>query len=369
MSFYVDKSAEYLEKGIEQQRGGNLRDARFNFLKAAEFLYKAAQESVPSLRDERIKRAEHLIKRGEELGKQLNRKQGAGIGESSAESTDGSEWMISERPPIRLSDVAGLENVKEQIRLKMIYPFSHSQQAEHFGIKKGGGLLLYGPPGTGKTMIAKAIAGEIDAAFYTVKPSEIMSKWVGEAEQNIARLFSTARQQVRAIIFIDEVESLIPKRSHTDSSVMARVVPQILAEMEGVGKESEKGVLLFVAATNEPWSLDEAVRRPGRFDEKIYVPLPDIDARRKILSLHLAGKPLAQEVSLDELTDTLDGYSGADIRRICEKASDIPFIESVMTGNERDIEMRDLLTVIQEVKPSVTPKMSQKFEKFITEGD
>ncbi|MFC1978733.1 ATP-binding protein [Chloroflexota bacterium] len=368
MNFYVDKSAEYLEKGIEQQRGGNRKDARFNFLKAAEFLYKAAQESVPSLRDERIKRAEQLIKRGEELGKLLNKKQGTAIGELSADSADGSEWLMSERPSIRLSGVAGLENVKEQIRLKMIYPFTHSEQAEKFGIKKGGGLLLYGPPGTGKTMIAKAIAGEIDAYFYTVKPSEIMSKWVGEAEQNIGRLFSAARQQTRAIIFIDEVESLIPKRSHTDSSVMARVVPQILAEMEGVGKESEKGVLLFVAATNEPWSLDEAVRRPGRFDELIYVPLPDYDARRKILSLNLAGKPLSEEVLLDELAETLDGYSGADIKRICEKASDIPFIEAVMTGNERNIEMRDLLTVMQQVRPSVTTRMSQKFEKFIAEG-
>jgi len=268
-----------------------------------------------------------------------------------------------------LSDVAGLEEVKEQIRIRMIYPFTHPGQARRFGIKKGGGILLYGPPGTGKTMLARAVAGEINAAFFTVKPSEIMSKWVGEAEQNIARLFSEARKHQRSVIFIDEVESLIPKRRDSHSTVMQRVVPQILSEMEGFasGKAGEKA-LLFMGATNEPWSLDEAVLRPGRFDEKVYVPLPDFDARLEILYFHLKDKPLSPDISLEEVAQMLEGYSGADIRRIGEKACDIPFVESVKTGEERDVERRDLLSVMQQVKPSVSAKALERFERFAFGG-
>ena len=372
MKYYVDKSAEHIEKGIVKQKAGDLRSARQNFLRAAELLYQAAEKSTPALRERRIQRAEELISRSKELSSMMGGREGQYGGNKSEKTTDGndgSDFMISERPNLKLDDVAGLDDVKEQIKIKMIYPFSHPEKAKHFGIKKGGGLLLYGPPGTGKTMIAKAIAGEIDAAFFTVKPSEIMSKWVGEAEQNVSRLFATARAKERAIIFIDEVESLVPKRSGTNSTVMARVVPQILAEMEGVGSDSEQGVLLFIAATNEPWAIDEAVRRPGRFDEKIYVTVPDIAARRKILSLNLEGKPLASDISLDYMAELLEGYSGADIRRICEKACDIPFLEAVTSEIDRDIEMQDLLEVAKLVKPSITPKMAEKFERFMSEGE
>jgi transitional endoplasmic reticulum ATPase len=251
----------------------------------------------------------------------------------------------------------------------MIYPFTHPELAKRFGIKKGGGILLYGPPGTGKTMLAKAVAGEIDAAFFTVKPSEIMSKWVGEAEQNIAKLFTEARNHQRAIIFIDEVESLIPKRSGSFSTVMQRVVPQILSEMEGFSSGQDTGrALLFMGATNEPWSMDEAVLRPGRFDEKVYVPLPDFNARLEILHYHLKDKPLSADIFLEEIAKILEGYSGADIRRISEKACDIPFVESVKTGAERDIEKRDILSAMQQVKPSVSPQNLDRFEKFASTG-
>lgn len=372
MRFLVDKGAEYLEKGLERQRAGDLKGARFNLLKASEFLYKAAARSEPPLREARTKQAEEILRRAEVLGRML--KTGEGVAVHADETTSApqlaSEWMVAEKPDVRLDDVAGLGDVKEQIRIKMVYPFTHPQQAERFKIKRGGGILLYGPPGTGKTMLAKAVAAEIDAAFFTVRPSEIMSKWVGEAEQNIAKLFSAARGHDRAVIFIDEVESLIPKRSHSGSTVMQRVVPQILAEMEGFGKEKSdpRKALLFIGATNEPWSLDYAVLRPGRFDERIYIPLPDLKARVEILALHLKGKPLAQDVALDELAKILEGYSGADIRRICEKASDIPFVESVKTGEDRNIEFRDLLTAIHEVKPSVSPQAVGRFERFAAQG-
>ena len=151
---------------------------------------------------------------------------------------------------------------------------------------------------------------------------------------------------------------------------MQHVVPQILPEMEGFssGKDTTKA-MLFMGATNEPWSLDEAVLRPGRFDEKVYVPLPDFDARLAILYYHLKDKPLSPDISLEEITRMLEGYSGADIRRICEKACNIPFVESVKTGAERDIEKRDILSVMQQVKPSVSHNTIVKFEKYTFSGE
>ena len=372
MKFLVSKSAEYLEKGLQQQRAGDLKGARNSFLEASKLLFRAAERSDTPLREARIKQAEELMRRAEDLGRSLASGRGAitPVAETSSSSQFDSEWAIAEKPDVSLDDVAGLEDVKEQIRIKMVYPFTHPEQAERFRIKKGGGILLYGPPGTGKTMLSKAVASEIEAAFFPVKPSEIMSKWVGEAEQRIASLFTNARKYDRAAIFIDEVESLVPKRSHSGSTVMQRVVPQILAEMEGFAthKGDEHKALLFIGATNEPWSLDSAVMRPGRFDEKIYIPLPNGEARRKILELHLEGKPLAHDIYLDELVARLEGYSGADIRRICEKASDTPFVESVLTGEERDIEMRDILGAINDVKPSVTPQSLEKFKKFASQS-
>jgi len=365
VKFLLEKSAEHLEKGLKLEQEGNIKEAKYNLLKAAEFLYKAAEKSELSLKQKRIERADSILERVQSLDYMLARKSSQGAAPQAVSAEAASEWMVFEKPNLVLSDVAGLEEVKEQIRIRMIYPFTHPELAKRFGIKKGGGILLYGPPGTGKTMLAKAVAGEIDAAFFTVKPSEIMSKWVGEAEQNVDRLFSEARKHERAVIFIDEVESLIPKRSSSHSTVMQRVVPQILSEMEGFSSDKESGkALLFMGATNEPWALDDAVLRPGRFDEKVYVPLPDFDARLDILYFHLKDKPLSADISFDEITQMLEGYSGADIRRISEKACDIPFVESVKTGKERDIEKRDILNAMQQVKPSVSQQAIKKFEKF-----
>ena len=369
MRFLLEKSAEHLEEGLKLERDGDLKGAKYNLLKAAEFLYKGAEESEPSLKTKRIERADSILRRVEVLTQRLPEKTTPG----SVPQTEGvgaaSQWIVFEKPSLKLDDVAGLEGVKEQIRLRMIYPFTHPELASRFGIKKGGGILLYGPPGTGKTMLARAVAGEIDAVFFTVRPSEIMSKWVGEAEQNVARLFAEARTHNRAIIFIDEVESLIPKRSDSFSTVMQRVVPQILSEIEGFASSKDGGkALLIMGATNEPWALDEAVLRPGRFDEKVYVHLPDFAARLAILGHHLKGKPLSHDVCLEEIARMLEGYSGADIRRICEKACDIPFIESVKTGEERNVEERDIFSSVQSVKPSVSDQAIARFEELALAG-
>src|SRR6195952_3724083 len=177
----------------------------------------------------------------------------------------------------------------------MIYPFEHPELAERFNIKPGGGILLYGPPGTGKTMLAKATAGEIDATFFRISPADVLSKWVGEAEQNIKKLFEAAAQEPRSIIFIDEIEALVPARCDDGSSVMQRVVPQILQEVEGFDKKVGRPILLM-GATNVPWQLDPAMLRPGRFDEKVYIPLPDEPARRHMLGMYMSHRPLDSDV-------------------------------------------------------------------------
>jgi transitional endoplasmic reticulum ATPase len=190
-----------------------------------------------------------------------------------------------------------------------------------------------------------------------------MSKWVGEAEQNVKKLFDAAVAEPRAVIFIDEIEALVPARQDAGSNVMQRVVPQILQGMEGFSKQ-QGSPILFMGATNVPWQLDTAVLRPGRFDEKVYVPLPDFPARKKLLDIYLAYRPLADDVDLHDLAQRLEGYSGADIKYICDRAAVIPFLESVARGEQGRINRQVLEQVIAATPPSVTPQMLRRFEKW-----
>ena len=213
-------------------------------------------------------------------------------------------------------------------------------------------------------MLAKATAGEIEATFFTISPADILSKWVGEAEQNIKKLFDAARGEKRSVIFIDEIEALVPARRDEGSSVMQRVVPQILQGMEGFDNKKEVRAVLFMGATNVPWQLDPAVLRPGRFDEKVYIPLPDLAARRKMMDIYLGKRPVADEVDLDGLARRLDGYSGADIKYICDRAAVVPFLKSVASGDEGEITQAILDDVIADTPPSVRADAVKRFEEW-----
>jgi len=231
-----------------------------------------------------------------------------------------------------------------------------------------GSAILYGPPGTGKTMIAKAVAGELDATFFAIAPAEILNKWVGESEKNIRKLFETARNCPKAVVFIDEVESLIPKRRDAEAgSVMARVVPQILSELDGFEAREGQNVM-FMGATNEPWNIDYAMLRPGRLDEKVYVGLPDREARKRILELNLKEIPLCEDVEQDKLAVRLEGYSGADIAYLCRKVAEQTFLESVELANERPIAAADFERVLKTLRPSVTAADLERFRKFKAGG-
>lgn len=370
LEFHLTHYERYRKEGIAAHKGGDAERARFSFLKAAEHLFQVAQASEGRLKTERARRAEELLELASRVeagsgGKSNSGKPNSGSavheGEGEADA-DGDRFIVPEQSGTTFDSIAGLEHVKDEIRLKIIYPYTHRELAEQYGIQGGGGILFYGPPGTGKTMLARAVAGEVQCPFYSVKPSEILSKWVGEAEKNLASLFASAREQERAVIFIDEIEALAPSRSENQSSVMARLVPQILAELEGFSGRSQG--LLFLGATNEPWSLDPAILRPGRFDERIYVGLPDHPAVLELLAIYLEGKPLADDVDLERLAQLLEGYSGADIRNLCRKAADVAFKKAIETREDVPIDQLTLLAVIREVEPSVSTRDLRRFEEY-----
>lgn len=364
MRFHVENFERHKDAGVAAHRAGKPSEARYHFLKAAEALYHAAAESEGVLRETRIANAKKLTQIAQRIKDTpaKSRAQARAI----AENGEGAKFSpISEKPSVRFGDIAGLEDAKQEIKLKMVYPFLYPEQAARFLVQRGGGILLFGPPGTGKTLLAKAVAGEIEAAFFTVRPSEIMANLVGDSEKNVQAIFDSARAHERAVIFLDEVEALVPARREDGSGVMKRVVPQILMELEGF--DERRNILLFIGATNEPWALDQAMLRPGRLDEKIYIPLPDVTARLQILQMNLEKRPLADDVDLPAIAARLDGYSGADIRNICSKAANIPFLESIEAGTMRDISAADFEKVISSTPPSVSKKSVAKYAKYAQE--
>jgi len=383
------KAQDLLERGLELARAGQTARAKQTLLEAAELLTRAAGEASGPARERRLAQADRAYTLAREMRAPDTAPSSAGVPSPKApakpatplppppskreaaktdDEADAESWLVTERPNVRFGDVAGLDEVKEQIRMKLLYPFDHPEEAAHYGVRTGGGILLYGPPGTGKTLIGRAVAGEIDAAFYVVKPGDIIKKWVGEAEKNVQKLFAAARAQPRAVIFIDEIEALAPQRGEHGSTVMNRVVTQLLQELQGFEQNSQNA-LLMLGATNAPWEIDPAMLRPGRFDEKIYVPLPDQAARRSLVMLSLKGRPLAADVNPDLLAEHMDGYSGADIASICRKACERAFKDAAHTGIMRDVALDDFAAALSQVRPSVTAAQLKKFEHYRDTGE
>ncbi len=355
------------DKGVAALKQGDYVTARPYLIQAAECMIELSEEAKdPKTKAEQEEYARELI----QLAKDCDRRAQTAGGrtrdrarENGDNETNAQDWIIREKPDTSFADIAGLEDVKSEIHLKMIYPFRHPELAQRYGIGVGGGVLLYGPPGTGKTMFAKAIACEIDATMFVISPAQLMSKWVGEAEQNVRKLFDAAKAEEKAVIFMDEVEALVPKRRGQQSTVMQRVVPQILQELEGFDRKSGRA-LLFLGATNEPWSLDPAMMRPGRLDAKIYVPLPDAAARFRLFEIYLGKRPLGDDVDFARLVELSDGFSGADIKALAERSATRPFLESINGGEPRNISMADVLAVVEAFPPSVSPRDVRKYEQW-----
>ncbi|MDY6771153.1 MAG: CDC48 family AAA ATPase [Candidatus Nanohaloarchaea archaeon] len=221
-------------------------------------------------------------------------------------------------PEVTYEDIGGLEDEIQKVREMIELPLKHPEVFQQLGIDAPSGVLLHGPPGTGKTLIAKAVANESDAYFTDIKGPEIMSKFYGESEKKLREVFDEARDNAPAIIFIDELDSLAPKRGDGQGEVERRVVSQLLSLMDGL--EARENVIV-IAATNRPNDIDEALRRPGRFDREIEIGVPSRDGRKEILQIHTRNMPLEDEVDLDEIADSTHGYVGADIEAVCKEAA------------------------------------------------
>jgi AAA+ superfamily predicted ATPase len=254
-----------------------------------------------------------------------------------------------ERPDVGFAEVGGMEGVKEEIRMKIIHPLEHPELYKAYGKKIGGGILMYGPPGCGKTHLARATAGEIHAAFLAVGIHDVLDMWIGQSEHKLHELFEQARRSRPCVLFFDEVDALAASRGDLRASGGRQLVNQFLAELDGMGANNE-GVLVL-AATNAPWHLDNAFRRPGRFDRIVFVPPPDGPARASILRLLCRGKPV-RDLDFDHLAKKTDGFSGADLKAIVDVAVEGKLREAIKSGGPSPLATRDLADAAKKVKPS-----------------
>jgi AAA+ superfamily predicted ATPase len=254
-----------------------------------------------------------------------------------------------ERPVVRFKDVGGMDAVKEEIRIKIIHPLAHPDLYKAYGKAIGGGILMYGPPGCGKTHLARATAGEINAGFIAVGINDVLDMWIGNSEKNLHEMFEQARRNRPCVLFFDEVDALAASRTDMRTSGGRQMINQFLSELDGV-QSSNDGVLIL-AATNAPWHLDPAFRRPGRFDRILFVPPPDPKARAEILRVMLKGKPVA-DVDYDHVAKKADAFSGADMKALVDQTIEAKLRDAMKDGVPKPIATKDLVAAIANVKPT-----------------
>ena len=304
-----------------------------------------------------------------ELSKKLEARKGKGraSGKSGQETASplGDEWLVAEKPDVTFEDIAGMEEAKKVIDEMVIYPMKSPEKARALGLNPGGGVLLFGPPGTGKTMLGKAIAGALDAPFYYASGADLRSKWYGESEQRLSQLLNAAKSQPVAVVFLDEIESLLPKRTEESHAADNRVVTQFLADLGGF--KDSKNLLLVLGATNKPWSIDEAVFRTGRFDEKVYIAPPDLPAREKILELNLKGAKVADGLDLHIIATKMENASGSDMAAVVSAAKRSALGRAIREEAEPVITAEDFAEARRRIPLSITEEILKPYRKFMEE--
>jgi transitional endoplasmic reticulum ATPase len=268
--------------------------------------------------------------------------------------------VMVQAPQVRWEDVGGLDQAQERLKEGVELPLKDPDAFRRLGIRPAKGFLLYGPPGTGKTLLAKAVAREAEANFIATKSSDLLSKWYGESEQQIARLFARARQVAPTVIFIDELDSLVPARGGGlgEPQVTERVVNTILSEMDGL---EELQYVVVIGATNRPTLIDPALLRPGRFDELIYVGTPDTAGRRRILAIHTRHMPLADDVDLESIAKRTEHFTGADLEDLVRRAGLTALRRELDPGK---VTMADFEVALGETRASVTPEMLEEYDRI-----
>lgn len=372
MSYLYEKKTEHEAQCEDAIRHQQFADAVFHAGKAAEFAYALAKRSEGRIAERYIVDAEGWLDLAEKLRDRASRKssaksKGSGrkrepssqTGEQDAVADD--QWLVTEKPDVTFDRISGMEEAKQAIRELIVYPLKAPDKARLLRLPLGGGVLMYGPPGNGKTTLARAAANELDAAFFYATGAEIRSKWHGESEQRLRALIQAARSHPVAILFLDDVDGLLPRRSGK-SAVDNRMVVQFLNEVGGF--EDSENILLILGATNCPWELDEAVFRTGRFDQKLYIGPPDRAARLGILRTRLEGIPLEPAVNLEAWADKLHTFTGSDIVGIVNAAKRACHAHSVVEDSDPVLTEAHLAGALKSIPSSVTDKLLRKYEQF-----
>jgi len=368
-----EEAKEEARKALALDRAGRAKEAIVHYLEAASLLMKLARRMDDALfRRQLIEKADKYIMRAEQLKKRAvpGALRPEAISELVKELPPELQGaVLVEKPDIGWEDIGGLREAKEALKEAVEWPMLKPELFK--GPRRPWkGVLLFGPPGCGKTLLAKAVASRCKATFFNVSAAAVMSKWLGESEKNVKALFDAARKAAPSIIFIDEVDSLLTIRGLDEVGGERRVKTQFLVELDGL-RELEEFVVV-IGATNRPWDLDPAVVR--RFERRIYVPLPDREAREEIFKIHLRGVELAPDVDLAELSELTVGYTGADIALICREAAMEPLRELMRADvapeevrSVRPVKKEDFLKALRKVKPVVKPNEVVRYREWAEE--
>ncbi|HEX5064045.1 MAG TPA: ATP-binding protein [Kofleriaceae bacterium] len=331
---------------------------------AALAAYEAAVRTNPTLEDRDLRLSLGTVEK-------LHEEDGVRLRVLSNDDTDASEvdrLLHPEPTKVTFADVGGLDEIKTQIEKRIILPFQKPALFAKFKKKAGGGILLYGPPGCGKTLLARATAGQCNATFLNVAIEDVLDMWIGESERKLHALFEKARATTPAVLFFDEIEALAGKRQYTREATASKLVSQFLSEMDGFAKNNA-GVLIL-AASNVPWAIDSAFRRPGRFDRVLFVPPPDRAARSSILKILLNGRPVADDIDTDLLATRTSGFSGADLENLVDTAADRAIADSLSKSGEVPINHSHLLAALAEIKPTTSEWLTtaRNYARYANEG-
>lgn len=384
MNTMLERKRQYEADCEAAVKAGRKKEAIICAARAGELAFKLAERTDGAIAQRYVEDAEGWLEIGEKLKAKGLKTGGSGQrteagGQKSEEdkkiqvssfksqvspeddSSEGSEWLIGEKPNMTFDRICGMVDAKEAIMQMVVYPLKQPEKSQALGLNPGGGVLLYGPPGNGKTLLGKAIAGELDCPFFYASGAQIRSKWHGESEQRLSKLLKSAQACEVAVLFLDEVEGLLPKRGG-NSQVDNRIVTQFLADVGGFAENSN--TLLILGATNKPWDIDEAVFRTGRFDEKIYISPPDHPARHGILQMEIKGVNMEAGFDAAHWAERLDGYSGSDIVGIMKSAKRISLGRAIREDADAVLKVEDVEAALKKIPSSITSRMLKEYERF-----